>query len=102
MPKEGPIFEFKITAAFRREVEERTRRYSRSRRFLNRVADTLEGKDNFHPRITAQRIGVLLEPGTERYWPLVKKICDAVPGIRGNNVGEFGEAYGIRRSASSV
>lgn len=100
MAIEGPVFEPKITVAFRQEVVKRTRRVSRSRMFLKRVADTLEGRDNFHPRITKQRIGVLLEPGTERYWELVKEICDAVPGIRGSEV-EFGEAYAIRRSAPS-
>lgn len=92
------IFNATIAERFRTEAHERTKRYSRRRQLLDHLADILGGKETKRRGITVQEIGILLEYSLVQHWPLVKAVCDAVPGIRWNFV-EFQTALVIRPSA---
>ncbi len=99
--KREPVFDATIVARFRAEAQKRTKRISFKRRFLNRVADVMEGKRGPSRDIEVQKgLGLVLHKPTLQYWELVELICDNTPGIRGNQL-EFGWYYGIRRSAGS-
>jgi hypothetical protein len=96
--RDGRIFNKTVAEQFRAESHKRTEWGTRQRRLLNRIADILDGQDKTRSGITVQDVGILLEANLERFWPIVREVCDAVPGIRWASV-EFGIYLGIRPSA---
>lgn len=97
--RDDRIFNPETAERFRAEANKCTGRWSRGRRFLNHLADILDGGGTSHRNIIIQSFGILLDPGTEQYWPVVREVCDAVPGVRWAHI-EQGVSLGIRPSAA--
>jgi hypothetical protein len=93
------VFDSTIVAKFRIEAAKHTKRFSQNRRFTSFIANVLDGEAKSGRYITVQSIGIILEPGTERYWPLIEEICKGVPELRTAGI-EF-TSLGIRRSLAS-